>query len=279
MAWKAIGIFDSGVGGLTVLKEVVRALPQEDTIYLGDTARVPYGTKSPETVVRYSRQIARYLLQRDIKLLVVACNTASAVALAALQQEFSIPIVGVIEPGARAAADATRSGKVGVIGTAATVASSAYTKAIKRINPDIEVISRACPLFVPLAEEGWVDNEVARLTAKSYLGDLKQHGVDTLVLGCTHYPILKSVIAEVMGPGVTLVDSAEQTALTVARILSEQELLRPKGEQGNHHYYVTDIPAGFIRVGNRFLGGELGDVYQVSLEQELQDGGDGEETY
>jgi len=279
VAWKAIGIFDSGVGGLTVLKEVVRALPQEDTIYLGDTARVPYGTKSPETVVRYSRQIARYLLQRDIKLLVVACNTASAVALAALQQEFSIPIVGVIEPGARAAADATRSGKVGVIGTAATVASSAYTKAIKRINPDIEVISRACPLFVPLAEEGWVDNEVARLTAKSYLGDLKQHGVDTLVLGCTHYPILKSVIAEVMGPGVTLVDSAEQTALTVARILSEQELLRPKGEQGNHHYYVTDIPAGFIRVGNRFLGGELGDVYQVSLEQELQDGGDGEETY
>jgi len=279
VAWKAIGIFDSGVGGLTVLKEVVRVLPQEDTIYLGDTARVPYGTKSPETVVRYSRQIARYLFNRDIKLLVVACNTASAVALAALQQEFDIPIVGVIEPGARAAADATRSGKVGVIGTAATVASSAYTKAIKRINPEIEVVTRACPLFVPLAEEGWVDNEVARLAAHSYLDDLKSQGVDTLVLGCTHYPILKKVIAEVMGPAVTLVDSAEQTALTVARILYEQGLLRPKGEKGNHHYYVTDIPAGFIRVGNRFLGGDLGDVYQVSLEQELQDGGDGEETY
>lgn len=271
MTWKAIGIFDSGVGGLTVLKEVVRALPQEDTIYLGDTARVPYGTKSPETVVRYSRQIASYLLSRDIKVLVVACNTASAVALSALQHEFSIPIVGVIEPGARAAAAATKSGKVGVIGTAATVTSSAYTKAIKRINPDIEVVSRACPLFVPLAEEGWVDNEVARLTASIYLEELKKDGVDTLVLGCTHYPILKDVIAEVMGPEVTLVDSAEQTALTVAGILAEQGLLRPKGERGNHHYYVTDIPAGFIRVGNRFLGGDLGDVYQVNLDQEQQE--------
>jgi glutamate racemase len=275
--WKAIGIFDSGVGGLTVLKEVVRVLPQEDTIYFGDTARVPYGTKSPETVIRYSRQIARYLFNRDIKLLVVACNTASAVALAQLQHEFPIPVVGVIEPGARAAVGVTRSGKVGVIGTAATVASSAYTKAIKRINPEIEVVTRACPLFVPLAEEGWVDNEVARLTARTYLGDLKDQGVDTLVLGCTHYPILKDVIAEVMGEGVTLVDSAEQTALTVAQILSRDGLLRPEGEQGNHHYYVTDIPAGFIRVGNRFLGGRLGDVYQVNLEQEQQDGGIGEE--
>jgi len=279
LAWKAIGIFDSGVGGLTVLKEVVRTLPQEDTIYLGDTARVPYGTKSPETVIRYSRQIARYLLSRDIKLLVVACNTASAVALAALEKEFPIPIVGVIEPGARAAALATTTGKVGVIGTAATVGSSAYTKAIKRINPEIEVVTRACPLFVPLAEEGWVDNQVARLTAQLYLKELKEEGVDTLVLGCTHYPILKSVIAEVMGPGVTLVDSAEQTALTVAGILAERDLLRPSGETGNHHYYVTDIPAGFIRVGNRFLGGRLGDVYQVNLEQELQDGGICEEAY
>lgn len=273
MNWKAIGIFDSGIGGLTVLKEVVRALPQEDTIYLGDTARVPYGTKSPETVIRYSHQIARYLLSRDIKLLVVACNTASAVALPSLQKEFPIPVVGVIEPGARAAAAVTRSGKVGVIGTAGTIGSSAYTKAIKRINPDIEVVTRACPLFVPLAEEGWVDNEVARLTARIYLEELRTQNVDTLVLGCTHYPILKQVIAEVMGPEVTLVDSAEQTALTVASILSEGDLLRPKGEKGNHHYYVTDIPAGFIRVGNRFLGGRLGDVYQVDLEQELQEGG------
>lgn len=276
MTWKAIGIFDSGVGGLTVLKEVAAALPQEDTIYFGDTARVPYGTKSPETVIRYSRQIASYLMHRDIKLLVVACNTASAVALATLQEEFPIPIVGVIEPGARAAVCATRCGKVGVIGTAATVASSAYTKAIKRIDPDIEVLTRACPLFVPLAEEGWVDNEVARLTAEIYLKEFRDRGVDTLVLGCTHYPILKSVIGQVVGPEVTLVDSAQETALTVERILTERELLRPRGEQGNHHYYVTDVPAGFIRVGNRFLGGRLGDVYQVSLEDEPREAGNEE---
>ncbi|MBJ6726462.1 glutamate racemase [Geomesophilobacter sediminis] len=275
MPWKAIGIFDSGVGGLTVLKAITAALPQEDTIYLGDTARVPYGTKSPETVIRYSRQIASYLMSHDIKLLVVACNTASAVALPTLRRELAIPIVGVIEPGARAAAAATRSGKVGVIGTAATVKSSAYTKAIKKINPEIEVVTRACPLFVPLAEEGWIDNEVARLTAQTYLKPLLDEGVDTLVLGCTHYPILKGTIAEVMGPEVTLVDSAEQTALTVAQILGERKLLRPEGEQGNHHYYVTDIPAGFIRVGNRFLGGRLGDVYQVSLEDDAREGGDG----
>ncbi len=190
MAWKAIGIFDSGVGGLTVLKEIVRVLPQEDTIYLGDTARVPYGTKSPETVTRYSQQITSFLVSRDIKLLVVACNTASAFSLDALKERFPIPIVGVIEPGSRRAAAVTRTGKVGVIGTEGTIRSSAYAKAIKRMNPEIEVITRACPLFVPLAEEGWVDNEVARLTARIYLQGLKEEGVDTLVLGCTHYPLL-----------------------------------------------------------------------------------------
>ncbi len=271
MSWKAIGIFDSGVGGLTVLKEIVKALPQEDTVYLGDTARVPYGTKSPETVVRYSRQITEFLVSRDIKLLVVACNTASAVALDSLKESFPIPIVGVIEPGARRAVEVTKSRQVAVIGTEGTVKSSAYTKAIKRIAPDVQVVTRACPLFVPLAEEGWVDNEVARLTARSYLQGLREDGVDTLVLGCTHYPLLKGVIAEVMGTGVTLVDSAEETARTVSDILQEKALLRPPAERGNHHYFVTDVPAGFIRMGNRFLGGEFGDVYQVSLEQYLQD--------
>lgn len=268
MAWKAIGIFDSGVGGLTVLKEIVRALPQEDTIYLGDTARVPYGTKSPETVTRYARQITAFLVQRDIKLLVVACNTASAVSLDALKESFDLPIVGVIEPGARRAAAVTRTGKVGVIGTAGTIKSSAYSKAIKRINPEIQVVTRACPLFVPLAEEGWVDNEVARLTAHAYLEGLREEGVDTLVLGCTHYPLLKGIIADVMGDDVKLVDSAEETAHTVAEILGRQEMLRPAAERGNHHYFVTDVPAGFIRVGNRFLGGKLGDVYQVNLDEE-----------
>jgi glutamate racemase len=274
LSWKAIGIFDSGVGGLTVLREIIKALPQEDTVYLGDTARVPYGTKSPETVVRFARQITSFLVSRDIKLLVVACNTASAVSLEALQAEFDIPIVGVIEPGAVQAAAVTKSGKVGVIGTAGTIRSSAYTKAIKRINSDIEVITAECPMFVPLAEEGWVDNEVARLTAEIYLKNLKGSGVDTLVLGCTHYPLLKGIISEAMGEAVTLVDSAEETARVVREILAARGETRPDQERGNHHFFVTDVPAGFIRVGNRFLGGVLGDVYQVNLENEIQQGGD-----
>lgn len=268
MSWQAIGIFDSGVGGLTVLREIFRVLPQEDTIYFGDTARVPYGTKSPETVSRYAAEITNFLVRRDIKLLVVACNTVSAVALNGLKRQFPIPVVGVIEPGARRAVEVSSSGRIGVIGTTGTIKSSAYTRAIKRFNPNAEVISRACPLFVPLAEEGWTDNEVARLTAETYLQELKEAKVDTLVLGCTHYPLLKPIIAEVMGPGVALVDSAEETARTVVGILSEKKLLRPAAEKGNHHYYVSDIPAGFIRVGNRFLGGRLGDVYQVNLDDE-----------
>lgn len=268
MTWKSIGIFDSGVGGLTVLREIMQTLPQEDTLYFGDTARVPYGTKSPETVIRYAGEIASFLIKRDIKLLVVACNTASAVALPTLKRQLTIPVVGVIEPGARRAVEVTRSGRIGVIGTAGTIRSSAYTRAIKRLKPDAEVLTRACPLFVPLAEEGWIDNQVARLTAQMYLQELKEAGVDTLVLGCTHYPLLKPMIANVMGPDVMLVDSAEETARTVSAILAAKGLLRPFSEKGNHNYYVSDIPAGFIRVGNRFLGGRLGDVFQVSLDEE-----------
>jgi len=268
VTWKSIGIFDSGVGGLTVLREIMQALPQEDTLYFGDTARVPYGTKSPETVTRYAGEIASFLIKRDIKLLVVACNTASAVALPTLKRQLTIPVVGVIEPGARRAVEVTRSGRIGVIGTAGTIRSSAYTRAIKRLKPDAEVLTRACPLFVPLAEEGWIDNQIARLTAQTYLQELKEAAVDTLVLGCTHYPLLKPMIADVMGPGVTLVDSAEETARTVAAILADKQLLRPPSEKGNHNFYVSDIPAGFVRVGNRFLGGKLGDVFQVSLDEE-----------
>lgn len=266
MAWQAIGIFDSGVGGLTVLRELTKALPQEDTIYFGDTARVPYGTKSPDTVIRYSQEIAAFLIKQDIKLLVVACNTASAVALPTLRRTLPIPVVGVIEPGAKRAVEVTRSGIVGIIGTSGTVRSSAYSRAIKRLNPAISVLARPCPLFVPLAEEGWTDNEVAQMTAHLYLDELRQASIDTLVLGCTHYPLLKKIIADVMGPSVTLVDSAEETARTVAAILKDKNMLRPPEEQGNHHYYVTDVPAGFIRVGNRFLGGKLGDVYQITLD-------------
>lgn len=200
MSWRAIGIFDSGVGGLTVLRELTRALPQEDTIYFGDTARVPYGTKSPDTVIRYSQEIASFLMTRDIKLLVVACNTASAVALPALRRQLPIPVVGVIEPGARRAVEVTKSGVVGVIGTAGTIRSSAYSRAIKRLNPNISVLAKPCPLFVPLAEEGWTDNEIARLTAHQYLDELREAGVDSLVLGCTHYPLLKRSSPRPWGP-------------------------------------------------------------------------------
>ncbi len=266
MSWQAIGIFDSGVGGLTVLRELTRTIPQEDTIYFGDTARVPYGSKSPDTVIRYSQEIASFLIKRDIKLLVVACNTASAVALTTLRRNLPVPVVGVIEPGAKRAVEVTRSGIIGVIGTSGTIRSSAYSRAIKRLNPAISVLAKPCPLFVPLAEEGWTDNAVALMTAQLYLEELHEAKVDTLVLGCTHYPLLKKIIAEVMGPDVKLVDSAEETARTVATILKEKNLLRPPAELGNHHYYVTDVPAGFIRVGNRFLGGKLGDVYQVTLD-------------
>lgn len=272
MSWRSIGIFDSGVGGLTVLREIIRAMPQEDTIYFGDTARVPYGTKSPETVSRYAHEITSFLVRRDIKLLVVACNTVSAVALNSLKKQFPIPVVGVIEPGAKRAVAVSRRGPIGVIGTAGTIKSSAYSRAIKRLNARAEVLTRACPLFVPLAEEGWTDNQVARLTAQAYLTDLRDAGVDTLVLGCTHYPLLKPLISEIMGPEVSLVDSAEETARCVAEILSRKKLLRPSTEKGNHHYFVSDVPAAFIRVGNRFLGGRLGDVYQVNLDDEREDG-------
>jgi len=268
VTWQSIGIFDSGVGGLTVLREITRLLPQEDTLYFGDTARVPYGTKSPETVTRYAEEITSFLVKRDIKLLVVACNTASAVALPHLKRLFHIPVVGVIEPGAERAVAATVNGKIGVIGTAGTIRSSAYTRAIKRKKTDAVVLTRACPLFVPLAEEGWVDNQIARLTAETYLQELKDASIDTLVLGCTHYPLLKPLIADVMGNGVKLVDSAAETARTVASILAERKILRPASEVGNHSYFVSDIPAGFVRVGNRFLGGKLGDVYQVNLDEE-----------
>lgn len=265
---KAIGIFDSGVGGLTVLNEILKVLPHEHTAYLGDTARIPYGTKSPVTVTRYARQITSFLVKHDIKLLVVACNTASAVSLGVLKSEFSIPIVGVIEPGARRAATVTKNGRVGVIGTEATIRSEAYVKAINGIDPNIAVITRACPLFVPLAEEGWVDNEVAVLTARTYLKGFRKAEVDTMVLGCTHYPLLSGIISEVMGEGVTLVDSGQETARTIAETLRSLGILRASAEKGEHRYYVTDVPDDFTKVASRFLDDALEDVQQVRLQDD-----------
>ena len=197
---RPIGVFDSGIGGLTVLKALTAALPGEDFIYLGDTARLPYGTKSNEVIVRYSKENTGFLLAKGIKMLVVACNTSSAVALDAIASETMVPVIGVIEPGARAAAKASRIGKIGVIGTEATIASGAYTRAIQRLSPRAEIYTRACPLLVPLAEEGWTDNAVAELTVAHYLESLKQSGIDTLLLGCTHYPLLREMFAKILGP-------------------------------------------------------------------------------
>ncbi|GAB6082868.1 glutamate racemase [Desulfuromonas carbonis] len=265
MSERAIGIFDSGVGGLTVLKEIGRQLPGEALVYLGDTARVPYGTKSPATVLRYALEAAAFLVRQQVKMLVVACNTASSVALEELEQRFSLPVVGVIEPGAERAVALTRSRRVGVIGTEGTVKSGAYSRAIQARDPQIAVTSVACPLFVPLAEEGWAGHPVAREIASEYLASLIDHRVDTLVLGCTHYPLLKPVLHQVLGPAVELVDSAEETARLVATLLDSLHLRR-QGPPLPSRYFVTDVPTRFERVGGEFLGAPLAGVEQVMID-------------
>ncbi len=265
-AGRAIGIFDSGVGGLTVFKRIAQRLPGENLCYLGDTARVPYGTKSADTVVRYARSCAARLTERGIKLLVVACNTASAYALETLAAELPVPVVGVVEPGAREAVRRSKNGRVGVIGTAGTVASGAYTRAIAALNPSIRVYSKACPLFVPLAEEGWTRGELPRTVARTYLSGLAARGIDTLVLGCTHYPLLRGPIAAAAGPGVRLVDSAQETAKAVEAVLHESGLLRGGTTPGKHHFLVSDSPATFARVGARFLGHPLAGVEWVDVQ-------------
>lgn len=249
----AIGIFDSGIGGLTVLHSLARLLPHERLIYLGDTARGPYGTKSAETVTKYAFENADFLIDKGIKLLVVACNSASAVALEALKTRYQVPVVGVVGPGARAAVEKTRNGKVGVIGTEATIGSGAYSRALRGYRPDLEVYTRACPMFVPLAEEGWVDNDIARRTTALYLASLATSGIDTLILGCTHYPLLARTIGEFLGPAVALVDSADATAEEVRDHLGKDGLASCSGS-GGASFFVTDVPERFVRVGQRFLG-------------------------
>jgi glutamate racemase len=265
-----IGVFDSGIGGLTVYKELRAALPaSERLIYLGDTARVPYGTRSEATVVRYALEGAGFLARRGVKALVVACNTMSAVAIEALREKFQGPVVGVIEPGAEAACQTTRRKVIGVIGTAATIRSEAYRRAIARRLPEARVIGRACPLFVPLAEEGWVDNDVARAAASAYISDLRYAGLDTLVLGCTHYPLLRPVIEATVGPGVALVDSAASTAAAARELLRAERLLKDDAAAGGagaeDHFNVTDSSERFREVGSRFLGRPLARLEQVDL--------------
>jgi glutamate racemase len=260
-----IGIFDSGVGGLTVQRAILDALPGLDTVYLGDTARVPYGTKSPEVVTQYSIRNARLLLTQDVEMLVVACNTASAVALPALRAAFDIPVLGVVEPGVRAAARATRTGRVGVIGTQSTVASGAYQRALAALIPDVQVTARACPLFVPLAEEGWTDpaDEVVRIVARRYLAPIREAGVDVVVLGCTHYPLLAGAIAAEL-PGVTLVDSAAAIAAEVAERFPSAAAAAVAGP-ASHVFFVTDTPDGFLAVAPRFLGRPVDSARHVDV--------------
>jgi glutamate racemase len=257
-----IGLFDSGIGGLTVLQQIIEKLPKENTVYLGDTARSPYGTKSVETVLRYSFENADFLIEKGVKLIVVACNTSTAIALDALRENVSVPVLGVIEPGAKAALAKTKTGKIGVIGTEATIQSGAYTHALKRLDSKVEVYSRACPLFVPLVEEGWIDNPVVAMTVESYLASLKRSRIDTLILGCTHYPLLKKAIRKFMGRGVRLVDSAAETATEVALLLAERSLQRERGK-GRAGFFVTDVPDRFIKVGRRFLGEKVDSAVRI----------------
>jgi glutamate racemase len=259
---RPIGVFDSGIGGLTVLKALTDALPGEDFIYLGDTARLPYGTKSNEVIIRYSKENTEFLLAKGIKMLVVACNTSSAVALDAIASDTMVPVIGVIEPGARAAVKASRNGRIGVIGTEATIASGAYTRAIHRLGPKSEIYTRACPLLVPLAEEGWIDNEVAERTVAHYLESLKQSGIDTLLLGCTHYPLLRATFARVLGAGVKIVDSATATAVEVRDTLRTLKLAK-RGAAGSQSFFVTETPDRFVRVGRRFLGPQVESAVRI----------------
>lgn len=262
-----IGIFDSGVGGLTVLRAIRRRLPSESVIYLGDTARVPYGTKSRATIERYAVEDAAFLVEKGVKLIVVACNTASAMARERLRREFALPILSVLGPGARMALRVTRSRRIGVIATEATVESKAYDRAIAESGAEgkVEIFSRACPLFVPLVEEGETDSQITRLLAENYLAPLRACEIDTLVLGCTHYPLLKPVIGETIGARVTLVDSAEATAEETASLLEAEALLNRTGAEADSRFYVTDAASRFHRIAERILSEPLDHLEAVEL--------------
>lgn len=278
-----IGIFDSGVGGITVLREIHRLLPNENIIYLGDTARVPYGNKSRETIIRYSIENTKFLLKHNIKLLVIACNTSSSYAVNVLKKMFkNLRIIGVVVPGAKAAVEKTKNKRVGVIGTKATIRSNAYTRAIKKLNSNIKVVSQATPLFVPLIEEGWIDKaysidekcsyyqrisheNILRQLAAEYLTPMKEKNIDVLVLGCTHYPAIKSIIQDVMGQEVTIIDSSQEVAKAVKDILQKENLLNLDNKKPYLKFYVTDDPQSFKVVGSLLLGGKITDVKKISL--------------
>lgn len=258
-----IGVFDSGIGGLTVVRALIHELPHENILYFGDTARVPYGVKSADTIAQYALQITDFLLERRVKLLIVACNTMAAVATRMIRALSPVPVLDVIEVGAEVAVRSTHNQRIGVIGTIATIGSRAYDQAIHRHSPDAAIHSQACPLFVPLVEEGWLDHPVTLLTAQEYLTPLLTQDIDTLVLGCTHYPLLQPLLERVAGNKVQLVDSARAIAAQAAEQLHRLELLNSAAQPATHRFYVTDVPQRFQAVGERFLGQALGEINMV----------------
>ena len=257
---KPIGVFDSGIGGLTVVRAILHHLPSENIVYFGDTARVPYGPKSPQVVKEYAAEDTQFLVRHNVKMIVVACNTVSSVALEVVQKHSKVPVVGVIVPGAKAAVAASAKKRIGVIGTIGTIASHAYTNAIRQFDPEASVFGQACPLFVPLAEEGWTDHRATEIIAREYLFPLKLQKIDTLVLGCTHYPILRTVIGNVFENNIALIDSGEAAVIEIDRVLESNNLKNPSRQKPNVQFFVSDIPLKFSEVGERFLGQKLGRI-------------------
>ncbi|QJA09732.1 glutamate racemase [Romboutsia sp. CE17] len=265
---RPIGVFDSGLGGLTVLKEIIKVLPNENIVYFGDTARVPYGPRSKETIIKYTFQAINFLISKNVKAIVIACNTATARCLKEAQNKYDIPIIGVIEAGARTAAYSTKNKVVGVIGTEGTVSSKSYNVEIEKLDKEIKIISKACPLFVPITEEGWANTEVAYLTAKEYLQELLDQDIDSLVLGCTHYPILKRTIGKVVGEEIKLVNPAKETAKDLKDVLEENDILATmNGYQPTYEYYVSDIPEKFVSIGQQFLKRDMDDVKTIEIQK------------
>lgn len=269
LAKAPIGVFDSGVGGLTVAREIMRNLPAEHIVYFGDTARLPYGSKSKETILMFSRQIIRFLRTQNVKAIVVACNTASAFALDEIARESDLPMIGVVKPGARTAAAATNNRRIGVIGTEGTVGSHIYRDFIREIDAGITVIEKACPLFVPLVEERWIHDPVTRQVAQRYLAQLKEQDVDTLVLGCTHYPLLRSLIGEVMGSAVTLVNPAYETAQSLKRLLESRGLANPGTDKKEfpYRFFVSDLAENFKVFANSILPYDVGMTQKIDIEE------------
>ena len=262
-----IGVFDSGVGGLTVVREIMRHLPNENLIYFGDTARVSYGSKSKDTIIRFSRQIIRFLRTKHVKAIVIACNTASALALDIVRQETDVPVIGVVVPGARAAVRETRNKKIGVLGTEATIKSDMYTKLMQQEDSEVSVKGKACPLFVPLIEEGFAKHKITKEVIDIYLHDVKQSGIDTLILGCTHYPLLRSSIGEYMGEAIHIVNPAYETAMDLKKILKEGKMENQEEGEAHYEFYSSDAPVKFKNFANAILPCNINWIEHINIEE------------